>query len=134
MTGLVMPWMLFRRTSRWYFEPPLPRRMPPLFHVRRVGAGRSPSLIVRRGTPRAPRRARSSAEAFLQCLDAVSYLLVAFTRVLLRPNERITNARARASKRRVFQADAALEHTLVSKHGASSSGTPLRTALASRSS
>ena len=56
--------------------------MPPLFHVRRVGAGRSPSLIVRRGTPRAPRRARSSAEASLS-LGAVSCLLVAFTRVLL---------------------------------------------------
>ena len=50
-------------------------------------------MIVRRGTPRAPRRARSSAEAFLS-LGAVSYLFVAFTRVLLRPNERITNARA----------------------------------------
>ena len=91
--------------------------MPPLFHVRRVGAGRSPSVIVRQGTPRALRRARSSAEAFLS-LGAVSYLFVAFTRVLLRPNERITNAHARAAKKRVLPMLDPV--TLVSKRGASS--------------
>ena len=50
--------------------------------------------------PPAVRPARSyvaTAEAFLS-LGAVSYLFVAFTRVLLRPDERITNAHARAEK------------------------------------
>jgi hypothetical protein len=30
MAGLVMPWMLSRKTLRWRLAPPLPRPLPPL--------------------------------------------------------------------------------------------------------